>query len=200
MRIVLGLAQWFNCLILCLQIAASHTGTNSCPSCSTSCPAPCLGSCLGPGKAAEDGPKPWDPTPMWETQRKLLAFGFASAQVWSTNMHSGKAVGDGSSNRNPSTHIADLNWVARFIFVLSQLQSLGIWSAGWGGRHSKWEFSFVFLSFISVLLKLKYLYLLEKLQINHFFTHLSNELSLVPYAIENLLIKATWHCFSKGNN
>ena len=32
-------------------------------------PAPCL----WPGKAAEDGPKLWDPAPVWETQKRLLA-------------------------------------------------------------------------------------------------------------------------------
>ena len=43
---------------------------------------PC--NCLDPfpGKAVEDGPKPWDSAPMWETWEKLVANGFGSAQLW----------------------------------------------------------------------------------------------------------------------
>ena len=37
-------------------------------------------SCLWPGKAIEDGPKPWDPAPTWETQKNLQAPGFGSTQ------------------------------------------------------------------------------------------------------------------------
>ncbi|XP_069908059.1 polycomb group protein ASXL1 isoform X7 [Oryctolagus cuniculus] len=39
-------------------------------------------SLLWPGKAVEDGPSAWAPAPTWETQRKLLAPGFGSAQLW----------------------------------------------------------------------------------------------------------------------
>ncbi|XP_058535116.1 chromatin modification-related protein MEAF6 isoform X1 [Ochotona princeps] len=38
--------------------------------------------CLWPGKAVEDGPKPWDPEPTRETWKNLLAPGFGSAQLW----------------------------------------------------------------------------------------------------------------------
>ena len=49
----------------------SHMGINSCPGFTTSHPVPCL----WPGKAVEDGPKPWDPAPTWETQKRLLVLG-----------------------------------------------------------------------------------------------------------------------------
>ena len=38
--------------------------------------------CLWPGKAVEDGSKPWDPAPKWETRKRLLAPGFGSAHLW----------------------------------------------------------------------------------------------------------------------
>lgn len=35
------------------------------------------------GKAVEDGVKPWEPGPLWEIQKQLLAPGFGTAQLWS---------------------------------------------------------------------------------------------------------------------
>ena len=64
--------------VLALNAPESHMGAGSNPGGSTSHPAPCL--C--PGKAVEDGPKPWDPAPVWETRKKLLVFDFISAQLW----------------------------------------------------------------------------------------------------------------------
>ena len=60
-----------------VHVLGFYVATGSCSSCSTSHPAPCL----WPRKAAEDGPKPWDPAPSGETQKKLLASGFGSAQL-----------------------------------------------------------------------------------------------------------------------
>ena len=45
------------------------------PSAPTSHPA----RCLWPGKAVEDGPRPWDPVPMWETPKKLLDLDWLSS-------------------------------------------------------------------------------------------------------------------------
>ena len=45
------------------------------PAATLSHPAPCL----WPRKAIKDGPKPGDPAPMWEIQKKFLALGFGSA-------------------------------------------------------------------------------------------------------------------------
>ena len=61
-------------------------GAGSNPGSSTSYPAPCL----WPGKAVEDGPKLWDPAPVWETQKRLLALdrhsiGSAIALTWGVN-------------------------------------------------------------------------------------------------------------------
>ena len=53
-------------------------GTGSNPGTPASNPDPCL----WPGKAAEDGLKPWDPAPTWETWKKLLAPGLGMAQLW----------------------------------------------------------------------------------------------------------------------
>ena len=47
------------------------------PGSPTSHPAPCL----WPGKAVEDGPKPWDPAPECKTQSRLQAHGFGLAQL-----------------------------------------------------------------------------------------------------------------------
>ena len=61
-----------------LNMQGSHVGARSKPNSPASLPA----SCLLSGKAVEDGPKPWDPAPSWETQKKLWAPGFGSAQFW----------------------------------------------------------------------------------------------------------------------
>lgn len=37
--------------------------------------------CLWPGKVVQFGPNPWEPTPGWETQKKLTASDFGSAQL-----------------------------------------------------------------------------------------------------------------------
>ena len=58
LRIKLGpgaVAQWLRCPFY--------------PGCPASLPAPCL----WPGKAVENGLKLWDPAPMWETRKRLLA-------------------------------------------------------------------------------------------------------------------------------
>ena len=52
-------------------------GAGSCPGCSTSLLAPCL----WPGKAVKDDPSPWDPALTWDTQKKLLAVDFGTAQL-----------------------------------------------------------------------------------------------------------------------
>ncbi|XP_062068053.1 protein SREK1IP1 isoform X2 [Lepus europaeus] len=39
-------------------------------------------SLLWPGITVEDSLSPWAPAPMWETQKKLLAPVFRSAQLW----------------------------------------------------------------------------------------------------------------------
>ena len=57
--------------VLTLNTLPSHMGNGSNPSSSTSHPAPCL----SPGKADEDGPKPWEPASAWQTWRKFLAPG-----------------------------------------------------------------------------------------------------------------------------
>ena len=44
-------------------------GASSNPGGPASLPAPCL----WPGKAVEDNPKLWDPAPVWETRKRLLA-------------------------------------------------------------------------------------------------------------------------------
>lgn len=65
MRLVL----WLNRLILDLQVLGSHVGAGSCmfrllrSSSST---------LLVLGKAAEDGPGHWVPSPSWEISKKLL--------------------------------------------------------------------------------------------------------------------------------
>ena len=59
-----------------LNAPGSHMGTGSNPSSSTSQPAPCLWS----EKVVKNGPKLWDPAPMWETRKRFLAPGFGSAQ------------------------------------------------------------------------------------------------------------------------
>ena len=43
-------------------------------------PASHLAPCLWPGKAVKDGPKPWEPAPVQETRKKLLAPGFGLVQ------------------------------------------------------------------------------------------------------------------------
>ena len=53
-------------------------GTGSNPSDLASKTAPYL----WPGKAAEDGPKPWDPAPIWDTWKMLLAPGFRVLMIW----------------------------------------------------------------------------------------------------------------------
>ena len=52
-------------------------GAGSSPGNPTSHPVPCW----WPGKAVEDRPKPWDPAPMWENWKRLLAPGSGSAQL-----------------------------------------------------------------------------------------------------------------------
>ena len=52
-----------------LACPGSHVGAGSSPGSPASLPAPCL----WPGKAAQDGPKLWDPAPAWETPKRLLA-------------------------------------------------------------------------------------------------------------------------------
>ena len=52
--------------VLILNQPGSHMGNGSNSGTSTSPPAPCL----WPGKAVEDGPKPWDPAPAWQTQKE----------------------------------------------------------------------------------------------------------------------------------
>ena len=47
--------------VLILNMLGPHMGDDSDLGSSTSHPAPCL----SPGKAFEDGPKPWDPTLFW---------------------------------------------------------------------------------------------------------------------------------------
>ena len=57
-------------------------GAGSKPGVPASHPAPCL----WPGKAVKDGPKPWDPAPVWKTWRNLLTLDFESVQyqpLWS---------------------------------------------------------------------------------------------------------------------
>ena len=63
--------------VLTLHTQGSHMGVGSNPG----SPTFHLGPCLRPRKAVEDGPKPWDPAPMWETWCRLLAPGFRSAQL-----------------------------------------------------------------------------------------------------------------------
>ena len=48
--------------VLALKVPGSHMGAGS-----------YLAPCLWPGKAVEDGPKLWNPAPVWETQKRLLA-------------------------------------------------------------------------------------------------------------------------------
>lgn len=52
-----------NAWLACPLQAGSHVNTSLCPDCTTFLSAPCL----GPGTAAENGPKPWHPAPVWET-------------------------------------------------------------------------------------------------------------------------------------
>ena len=54
--------------ILSLRAISFHVATGLCPGCSASHPAPCL----WPGRAVEDGPKPWDLQPTWETPGSWL--------------------------------------------------------------------------------------------------------------------------------
>ena len=55
----------------------SHMGAGSNPGSPASLPAPCLWS----RKAVEDGPKLWDPSPAWETRKRLLASDWHSIQL-----------------------------------------------------------------------------------------------------------------------
>ena len=62
--------------VLALNVLEPYMGASSNPSNPSSPPAPCL----WPGKKAiKEGPKLWDPTPAWETQKKFLASDFGSA-------------------------------------------------------------------------------------------------------------------------
>ena len=63
--------------VLALNALGSHMGAGPNPGSPSSHPAPCLWS----RKAVKDDLKPWDPAPTWETQKKLLALGFGSAQL-----------------------------------------------------------------------------------------------------------------------
>lgn len=67
--------------VLVLGAPGSHMGASSGPSHLASHLAPWLWH----GRAVENGPKPWDPAPTWETQRGLLSPGFGSAKLgpWS---------------------------------------------------------------------------------------------------------------------
>ena len=51
-------------------------GASSNPGSPTSQPAPCLWL----GKAAEDGPKPWEPASAWETWKRFLVPSFGLVQ------------------------------------------------------------------------------------------------------------------------
>ena len=61
--------------VLALDAQGFRKGACSYPGSPASHPDPCL----WPGKAVEDGPKPWDPAPLWDTRKKLLDpdFGWA---------------------------------------------------------------------------------------------------------------------------
>ena len=63
---------------LALNVLGSHMGADSNPGGPVSHPAPCL----WPGKAVKNGPKPWNPAPVWDTRRKFLDAGFGLAQYW----------------------------------------------------------------------------------------------------------------------
>lgn len=73
---LLGLACWFNGYIFTSQALGSYIGDGWYPGCSTCHSVSCLWSI----KAAEDGPKPWDPETACETQKKLVASGFREIQ------------------------------------------------------------------------------------------------------------------------
>ena len=72
--------------MLALNALGSNMGADSNPSSPASHPAPSLWS----GKAVEEGPKPWNPAPTWETWRSswLLALTGAALAVvvtWGVN-------------------------------------------------------------------------------------------------------------------
>lgn len=58
-------------------LPASYMATSSCPGCLTSDPTPCL----QPGKAVKDDPSAWNPVPVQQTRKKLLAPHVRSAQL-----------------------------------------------------------------------------------------------------------------------
>lgn len=66
-----GPAQKPSVKVLALHMTGCHMGTISNSSTRASHPVPSL-----PGKALKDVPRHWDPTLMWETQKRLLAPGF----------------------------------------------------------------------------------------------------------------------------
>ena len=74
--------------VLALNAPGCHKGAGSNPCSSTFHPAPCL----WPGKAVENSPKPWDPAPVWDTQRKLpgswlwISAAPAVAVTWEVNI------------------------------------------------------------------------------------------------------------------
>ena len=51
--------------------------------------------CLWPRKAVEDGPKLWDPAPVWETQKRFLASDWRSIGHCA---HLGSESSDGRSS------------------------------------------------------------------------------------------------------
>ena len=85
---------WGGCIaaeVLALSTPGSRMGTGSHQGSSTSHPAPCL----LPGKAVEDGPKTWDPAPMWETWKRFLASDLHSSGHCT---HLGSESSDGRSS------------------------------------------------------------------------------------------------------
>ena len=78
--------------VLTLNAPGSHMGTSCNPGSSASHPAPCL----WPGKAIEDGPKPWDPAPEWETWKSLLALD------WLSSSYCGHLESESSDGRSSS--------------------------------------------------------------------------------------------------
>ena len=84
--------------VLTLNTLPSHMGNGSNPSSSTSHPAPCL----SPGKAVEDGPKPWDPASAWETWRNFLAPGFVA---WCSTGHYSQLGSESLGRKSSSLYI-----------------------------------------------------------------------------------------------
>ena len=80
--------------VLALNVPGSHMGTGSKPDYSAFHPSLCLWS----GKAVEDGPKSWDPAPMWETQKGSWHL----PSVWLSTSHCLHLASESSDGRSSS--------------------------------------------------------------------------------------------------